>query len=448
MKTGAERMISMYNICDFGAVGDGKTKNTMAIQTAIDKCAQSGGGTVLMPPGIFLTAPLVLKSNVNLHISEGATLLGSADIEDYKNWTSEKLNTQFAPYNCKYLIIAEDEKNISLTGRGTIAGQGLIYYDRSASGRTWPAFDRNERPGRMIMFALCQNVLVEGLTFVDSPAWTLWAIGCDQIKFDKINIINHFKAINTDGVDIDCCTDATISNSYFHTGDDCIVVRAIDRILKERKPCENVTVTNCTLESNCNAIRLSYIGDGIIRNCVFSNLTITKSFRGIIFQIPASAGVPRNDQEQAIIRQAIEHYNVPVVENILFSNIVNQAHQPIWIYLQDGAVAKAIRNIHFSDMEMRGSSASVVKGTTEMLPENITFSNIRVEVEPEETVYSDEAALAFYCENARDISFTNIRVSGENSAKADEPLIRCVNVDELEVKGLKNRTAHESLRED
>ena len=177
-------------------------------------------------------------------------------------------------------------------------------------------------------------------------------------------------------------------------------------------------------------------------------MTITKSFRGIILQIPTSTRTPKDDQERAKKHRVAEHRNAPVVENILFSNIVNQAHQPIWLYLQDGAVAKAIRNIHFSDMEMRGSSTSVVKGTTEMLPENITFSNIRVEIEPEETVYSDEAALAFYCENARDISFTNIRVSGENSTKAGEPLIRCVNVDELEVQGLKNRTTHESLRED
>ena len=183
-------MENVYNIRDFGAIGDGKTKDTAAIQAAIDKCSQSGGGRVLIPPGTFLTAPLVLKSNVDLHVSEGAVLLGSADIEDYVNWKSEKLNTQFAPYNSKYLIVAEDESNISLTGRGTIAGQGLVYFDRSGDGRTWPAIDRNERPGRMIMFALCRNVLVEGLTFIESPAWTFWAIGCDQIKFDKINIIN------------------------------------------------------------------------------------------------------------------------------------------------------------------------------------------------------------------------------------------------------------------
>ncbi|MFA5864087.1 MAG: glycosyl hydrolase family 28 protein [Phycisphaerae bacterium] len=434
----------IYNIRDFGASGNGTIKDTVAIQAAIDKCHQDGGGTVLVPSGKFLTAPLVMKSNVNLHISAGGTLLGSTDISDYKNWQSDKINTQFAPYNCKYLIIAEGAKNISLTGQGKIDGQGLVYYNQTTAN-TWFALDIKERPGRMIMFALCENVLVEGLTFVDSPAWTFWVIGCDRVKFDKINIINPFQAIHTDGIDIHCCSNVSISNSYFHTGDDCIILRAVDRVLKERKPCENVTVSNCTLESNCNAIRLSYIGDGTIRNCVFNNLTITKSFRGIILQIPTVEWLPKHDQERLRDSGAMNKANLPVIENILFSNIIIEAFQPIWIYLQDGAAAKSISNIHFSDMELRGSAASVFKGSKKAPLQNITLTNIGVRIDADSKLHTDEHALAFYCADAEDIAFRNVRISSEGVVKANEPTIRSARVKNLQINNLNNRTKNTDI---
>src|SRR5690606_2915300 len=124
---------------------------------------------------------------------------------------------------------------------------------------------------------------------------------------------------------------------------DCIILRAISRVLRENKPCENVRVDNCTLQSNCNAIRVSYVRDGIIRNAAFSNISISESRRGIICQIPARttsvSGIDVADSKEAELDAK------PVVENLSFSNINVRALQPIWFYLADDALATRVANI-------------------------------------------------------------------------------------------------------
>ena len=425
-----------YDVYKFGAKGDGQVKDTEAIQSAIDRCNRDGGGVVVCPPGTFLTEPLYLRSNVNLHLMAGATILGSDKPADYKNWESKRSHTEFAPYNSKYLIISENENNIALTGQGTINGQGLVYYDRSGKENVfWNVISRDERPLRMIMFVRCTNVLVEGLTFRDPSAWTFWVIGCNGVVFDKIKIFAEYRCINTDGIDIDCCSNVSVSNSFFHTGDDCIVLRAQDRVLGERIACENIAVTNCIMESNCNAIRVSYVGDGVIRNAVISNSIIRNSRRGIVMHIPSLSCTPKRDR-----KYIIKDIKQPIVENLLFSNMIVEANQPVFLYLDEDSVAESLRNIMFSNMHIEGISASVICGNKTVPIKNVGFHNIRMILKNGDLMPTDFPVQALYCREVHDLEFDSLKICGSHLSKPNRPAVICERVDTLKVNSFYNET--------
>ena len=171
------------SVCDVtvnGAKGDGVVLDTAAIQKAIDTCAAAGGGVVWFPSGNFLSGTIVLKNNITLHISPGATLWGSKRIEDYN------------PY---HLIYAKDAENIAIEGGGVINGNGLSYFDTNSqfSPEQWFLFKRNskERPSPLIELVTCHNVRVEDLSIRNSPGWTIHPLGSDGVKIHAISIVNH-----------------------------------------------------------------------------------------------------------------------------------------------------------------------------------------------------------------------------------------------------------------
>jgi len=429
-----------YDVYKSGAKGDGKTNDTEAIQNAIDRCNRDGGGVVICPPGTFLTDPLYLRSNVNLHITASATLLGSDNPAVYKNWESKSIHAEFAPYNSKYLIVSENENNIALTGQGTINGRGLVFYDRSVQECPWwPVISYDERPGRMIMFVRCTNVLIEGLTFREPSAWTFWLTGCNGVIVDKIKVFSEYKCITTDGIDIDCCSNVSVSNSFFHTGDDCIVLRAIDRVLGEKIACENITITNCIMESNCNAIRVSYIGDGVIRNVVVSNSIIRNSPRGIILQIPSLSGMPKHDQERIARLNISKFFSKPVVENLLFSNMIVEANQPIWLYLDEDSVAESLQNIMFSNMRIEGISASAICGNKRAPIKNISFHNVQMKVKDGDPMHTDFPAQTLYCRDVNDMEFNGLKICGSHLSKPGRSAVICERANTI-INGFQNKT--------
>ncbi len=226
----------VYNVCDYGAKGDGETLDTAAIQHAIDDCAASGGGTVYLQGGAFLSGTLVLKSNVTMHIEAGATLLGSRDMRQYPDITP-RIPYLYTPRFTKYMIYAENAENISLAGRGTIDGQGEFY--------TNPNGDKL-RP-YILRFAECRNVRVSGITFLNSARWLSHYLACEDVVIDGIKIHSRVRA-NRDGIDIDSCRWVRISNCHIYTGDDAIVLKAT-----AHRKCEHVTITNCIISSEASA---------------------------------------------------------------------------------------------------------------------------------------------------------------------------------------------------
>ncbi len=432
------------NVHSFGATGDGVTLDTEALQAAINACHAQGGGRVVLPAGRYLTAPLRLLSHVELHLLKDAILLGSLNPGDYANFEHPDFNPEGAAYNSRYLLLAYQAENVAITGEGSIDGQGFIHYDRTPATPPrpfWPIIDRSTRPGRMIWFLFCQGVRVEGASFHGSPAWTFLFSGCERVAIEGITITAYPEAINTDGIDIDACRDVIIRHCTITTGDDCIVLRSIDRLLNQPRLCENVQVENCSLISYCNAIRLSYLYDGAIRNATFRNITIRHSYRGIICQLPAPEGTPEGNQ-------SLPRPENLRVENITFENIDIEAWQPIWFLLSDRWSARRLANFRFENLVINGVIPSLFQGNAETPLQNVTLQNVAFHLRPDLDVArhgqtppcGPAAALhAAHCEN---LSLVNISVEGHYPSAPEAPLLTFEAVRNLHLAPFLNATSH------
>ncbi len=251
-----------YDVRDFGAAGDGKTLDTKAVQTAIDKCAAEGGGRVVLAGGhAYLSGGVVLRSNVTLFIDAGSVLRGSLDKNDYPDITP-KLPYLYTERFTRHLIYAEGERNIGIAGQGTIDGQG-----------THAVFDHRKSPGDkdrpyILRFVECTNVRVRDVTMRESARWCSHYLACDNVVIDGVTTLSSERA-NRDGIDIDSCNRVRIANCRVETGDDAIVLKAT-----AHRPCKNVTVTNCNLSSQAAAFKLGTESNGGFENIVLSNCTM------------------------------------------------------------------------------------------------------------------------------------------------------------------------------
>lgn len=358
----------------YGAKPNGATKSTAAIQKSIDMVSASGGGRVILSGGTYLSGALTLKSGVELFIDADATLLASPDINDFPMREIRHCNgpETFPRWSNKCFILADEAENIAICGRGRIDCNGDRHVkekDEPWAGLRYKRILPVEQTlPRVVVFAGCKRVTVSDVTMVGQPGgWTFWVNDCDIVAFDRTRILSNVEYPNNDGIHINSSRDVSVSDCHIETGDDCIVVRGLNRTLKERKPCENVTVTNCSLCSSCYAIRIGYVGDGIVRNCTFTNNVIYDSFSGIGIELPKRG--PKNDFG----------YDESVVENLTFSNfeISGIANLPIEIFIADDETTpvKHIRNIHFSDIHCTGRRLPSLVGRKTNYLENISFSN-------------------------------------------------------------------------
>lgn len=351
-----------FDIKSMGAVSDGKTKNTKIIQEAIDLCSKHGG-RVVIADGTYLTGKLIMKSNVELHIAAGGVLLGSADYNDYPE--SENLKTvdsKMLP-RCRNaaLIFAESAENISITGMGKIDCSGESFVeklDREPESHGWE-YKRNSEntPPRVVFFASCKNVKVEDVTMVNQPAgWSYWIHACEYVNFTRVKILADVRYPNNDGIHINCSNDVTVTDSFITCGDDAIVIRANSVSLKENRPCERVCVSNCTLRSYVNCIRIGWINDGVIRNCVFSNLVMHDSVYGVGIYLPyrvyTNADIRIFDKSKPISTDVGRE--MTLIENLKFDNIIMDTiyKNPIFIEIDEheDVKCKQINNIRFSNV--------------------------------------------------------------------------------------------------
>jgi polygalacturonase len=441
----------IFNVTDFGATGDGQTLDTAGIQAAIAACHQAGGGTVAFPAGNYVTGAIFLRSNITLLVDAGARLLGSQDPADYplipSRWEGASQTTHAS------LISGSGLENIAVTGRGTIDGRGAFWWKMHREKRL-----QAPRP-RLICFEGCFNVLIEGVTLTNSPSWTIHPLRCTNVNVDKVTVINPYDSPNTDGINPDSCRYVHISNCYIDVGDDCITIKSgTEKDSGEnRAACENITVANCTMAHGHGGVVIGSEMSGDVRNVTITNCVFIGTDRGI--RLKSRRGRGGVVEDIRVSNLVMKEVLCPFTMNLYYApgawgdpTISDKQPHPVT------ENTPRFRRIHYSHITARGVklAAGFLFGLAEMPVEEITFSDISVEMAAEaEPGYAEMAddipqmgRAGFFVRNARGLRLHNLGISNQqgpaldisDSAKievsactslspsADSPIIRMNNV--------------------
>lgn len=394
-------------------------KCTLAIQNAIEKAAKNGGGTIFFPAGEYLTGGLQLKSNITIYLDSGALLKFSDDFDDYLPYVTMRYEgivmQTFSP-----LFYAKDVHNITIKGRGVIDGQGKAWWNEvyrietakqpiplTKYQKMWeeqnkglvysPYYQRtiDKKFFRPSFFQAynCSNILIEGVTFQNSPFWTINPEFCDNVTVTGVTIFNPHSP-NTDGINPSSCKNVHISNCHISVGDDCITIKSgrDEDGRKYGRPTENVTITNCTMLNGHGGVVIGSEMSGGIKKITISNCVFDGTDRGIRIKSARGRGGVVED-----IR----------VDNIVMNSIKEEAFIMDLFYDKSNTVEPVsertpiFRNIHISNVTATNvKKAGTIRGISEMPIQNISFSNIAI-----------NAQEGFTVTTAKDIEFHDVKVN-------------------------------------
>ncbi len=416
----------VLNVLDFGAIADGRTLCTSAIQAAVDACAKAGGGRVLVPPGNYLTGPIFLKSNLEIEILAGATLLGSTNFSDYPTMQGMWEGVERKIYASMFTGVGLE--NVSICGRGTLDGQGAVWLE--AWGKTeelrkklgivgrepenppgsplpWP------RP-RMINLYRCRNVLISGLTIQQSPSWTVHPFLCEDVCIERLTILNPPHSPNTDGIDPECCRNVRISNCYISTGDDCIMIKSGYKYVpgKPFASSENIAVTNCVFRDGGCGVGIGSETAGGVRNLVISNCVCDGTDCGLYFRTARGRGnVVENVSATNFVMRGI--LDTGVVIGMFYEDEDRTTAQPF------NKGTPSFLDFYCSGILIDGARRAVV---IEGLPENPMQ---RVSLE---NVFVKATQSGIFCSQVHGLSLGNAVVNA-----AHGPSVQCRNIHDLEL---------------
>lgn len=379
-----------FDVRSFGAKGDGQTKDTAAIQKAIDACSKNGGGTVAVPPGTYITGSIFLKSNVDFYVMSGALIKGSPDKEDYnkadicpQNSTSVQESSSGA-----HLILCLEQKNVTVRGPGRIDGNSLKFI-LDEKGVPYPGQDKIKwRPSQMLYFVESDNIRVQDIELTNSTYWTSFYHGCTHVFIRGVRIKNsrYPHTHNGDGIDIDCCEYVSISDCQIDSADDCITLRGSCLKLKNKRPCRYITVSNCVLSTPCNCFRIG-VGEGLVENVTVSNIVIETARTAFNFVSSWS------EKRRGVDIRNIRINNIVVDCAILAHMYYNFAKETEISDISITNVSGKLRQINEMDLarrDVRSKWLNVpsnylveMKGKPNLPIKNIRFADIRLDVFPD-----------------------------------------------------------------
>lgn len=392
--------VKTFDITKFGAIGDGVMDCTEAFRMAIKECSKNGGGKVLVPKGTFLTGAIHLLSNVNLEITEHAVVKFSTDPQKYlpvvfTRWEGVEC------MNYSPLIYAFEQENIAVTGSGILDGQGSVSNWWSWKGNKkdgWKEGMPNQKIGRDKMFEMaennippkqrifgdgyylrpsffqpykCKNVLIDGITFKNSPMWFIHPVLCENVTVNNVTV--EGLGPNNDGCDPESSKNVLIKNCYFNTGDDCIAIKS-GRNNDGRRinvPSENIIIQNCVMKEGHGGVVIgSEISGGVrnvfAENCIMSSSNLerairikTNSIRGGIIENIFVRDLKVGEVSEAVLK--IDYYYeegdagqfTPKVRNVQLENVESQkSPYAIWIKAYDRSPVEnlVLKNCRFADV--------------------------------------------------------------------------------------------------
>lgn len=378
----------------FGAIGDGVTPATAALQAAIDAVAQAGGGTVYVPAGRYATGTLHLRSHVTLELDAGATLLGSENQDDYplvrSKWEGDKVRLNHAA-----LIYGEGLENVTITGRGTIDGRGQKWWARQrAAAESGTDVARSTDTLRPFLFRLVdsKNVLIEGVKFTNSAMWTVTPLACENVTIRNITVFNPPDSPNTDGINPESCRNVRISDCHVDVGDDCITIKSgkEDDGRRVHTPCENITITNCTLVHGHGGVVIGSEMSGSVRNVTISNCVFYGTDRGIRLKgRRGRGGVVENLRVSNIVMDGVL---CPIAVNLFYGcgawnspNVTTRGELPV------NAGTPQFKNLRFSNITARKAKAAAayILGLPEMFVQDVALQDISIEIDRDNTEFGE-----------------------------------------------------------
>jgi polygalacturonase len=450
------------SIIKFGAVSDGNTLNTKSINGAIEACNKKGGGVVLVPAGLWLTGPVILQSNVNLHLADGATLLFTKDHNEYPlvkaNWEGLPQMRNQSP------VSATNATNIAITGKGIIDGNGdswrAVKKDKltesqwkklTESGgivgedkRTWypsEGFMKGSKmpsnPGaispdrdaafyasikdflrpNLLLLTNCKYILLEGVTFQNSPAWCLHPLMSEHLTVKDVFVKNPWYAQNGDGIDVESCKNVLIENSTFDVGDDALCMKSgrDEEGRKRGMATENIIIRGCTVYAAHGGFVIGSEMSGGARNIYVSNCTFLGTDIGLRFKTTRGrGGIVEN-----IFINDIYMKDIPA-EAILF-DMYYMAKDPVALAGEKRELPKVelkpvdettpqFRNFHISNVYCNGAEKGIfVRGLPEMHVKDIVLENMVL-----------QAKKGIDVQEASGIAFKNIKmISAETNPVVD-----------------------------
>ncbi|MDF3128931.1 glycosyl hydrolase family 28 protein [Kiritimatiellaeota bacterium B1221] len=443
--------MSEYNIVDFGAVSDGETVNTIAIQGAVDAASAAGGGVVKVPAGTYVTGSIVMKNHVQIDLEHGSTILGSTDLADYPQVELPEYKFQKALGPLCALFYAEKAENIALTGSGTLDGRGGAFETQGT--------DLEMRP-RNIQFISCKRVKVSGLTLRNSGMWMQHYNDCEDVLVENINVYNHANA-NNDMIDIDSCRRFVLNNMIGDTDDDGITIKSTGPA-----PCKDVAISNCVVHAHCNAIKIGTETTSHFENITISNITISPS---------------RNPKvhfglENGISGLSLEMVDGGLIDGITVDNItMDGVEVPFFIrigkrgraYFTDAPPVGVggIKRVSISNVMIRnaGKTGSSITGQPGHTIEDLYMSNIRlfakggvtempeVKVEdlpldyPEGTMFGTLPALGMYIKHAENVFMNGVTIGAD--AEDVRPAFYVEDVSTLRIHELNLRKVGQAVQE-
>ncbi|TCC90199.1 glycoside hydrolase family 28 protein [Pedobacter frigiditerrae] len=437
-----------FNIVKYSAVADGIYLNTEAINNAINDCSKKGGGVVLIPAGLWLSGPIYLKSGVNLHLKQGAHLVFTTDKSKYKivegDYEGKSAARNESPINGKNL------QNIAITGKGVIDGSGDVWRavgqgpltasqwkEKIASGgvlsddgKTWypseqfkqaqvkgksmliqPGMDLSAfadmkdflRPNLLVL-KNCKKVLIEGITFQNSPAWCLHPLMCEDLTISGIRVKNPHYAQNGDGIDIESCTRFIVENSVLDVGDDAICIKSgkDEEGRKRGIPSAQGIIRGNLVYSGHGAVVIGSEMSGGANNIFIENCTFMGTDKGLRFKSTRGRGgvveniYARNLTMKDILQEAI------FFDMFYFVKFATDGKRDETPVVNEGT--PIFRNMVFDNIICNGAKIAVfIRGLSEMNVQNITLSN--------STIAADKGV---ELTDATQIKFDNVRFVVKN----------------------------------
>ncbi len=408
-----------FDIRTFGAAAGGRQSNTHAFHDALNAAAERGG-RVLVPDGIWLTGPIVLHSNTELHLSDNAVILFDKSREEYPLRITDYEGIR--RIRTVSQITAEHAENIAITGNGIINGNGHLWrpvkqfklterqwnklleqsnyvidsseggiwvptktiYDARFTGEVFPDSYKTEEEAltaaapyydfyRPVMVSLryCRNVLIEGVHLQNSAAWNLHPYFCDDVTIRYISVNNPYYAQNGDGIDIDSCCRVDLHHSTFQTGDDAICLKSgKDREARRlKKPCENIRIQNCTVGHSFGGFVVGSEMSRGVRNVLVKNCTFIDADTGIRFKSAIGRGGVVEDIFMEDIQMVDIHKESVIISMDYVHNLMDY-HDPV-VQTSDPEDIPEFRNLYFKRCICPDSSARVVIRPLDGYPDSV-----------------------------------------------------------------------------